>query len=363
VIAVASASALNFLALSVYSLGVQVANYGAGSSLSSSAVATVSLTEVNKPPYFPTPTMAMSVAENSAAGASVGTIVGADPNTHTSPSVRTDALTYAITTAGVPFVINATSGAITVASGARLDYETQPSYTLGVSVQDAGWAGSAATSTRYTAAGTVVVSLVNANDRPTIADQAGSVAENAAGAAVAVVAAADQDIVSAGQTLGFALSRTDHVCWAFSSGSASLAAAQFVPLSLSVAAPAAGSTQTVFARVQGLAAGQTATLILSNSTLTQAGAGSAAADRYEVRFTTAGTQILRCSGGATCAAASPALLANSATSFVSSFSPSTAAPISSVRVVVACTSSTACGVTVYGSAVGGAAGAASTSPR
>ena len=69
-----------------------------------------------------------------------------------------------------------------------------------------------------------------------------------------------------------------------------------------------------------------ARLILSSAALTAAGAGDATADRYEVRLTTAGTQILRCSAGETC----PAPLVASDTVFVSSYSPSTASPISSV---------------------------------
>ena len=75
----------------------------------------------------------------------------------------------------MPFVIDQDSGAITVASGALLDYEFKPSYTLTVSVTDSGWnssTSSALTATRYTATGTVIISLINVNDRPMIDDQA-----------------------------------------------------------------------------------------------------------------------------------------------------------------------------------------------
>jgi len=89
-----ASGALNFLSISSYALVVQATNTGAGSSLSSSATVTVSLVEVNKAPYFVTPTMALSVYENAASGAAVGSLSAADPNTHSTPTSRTDALKY-----------------------------------------------------------------------------------------------------------------------------------------------------------------------------------------------------------------------------------------------------------------------------
>jgi hypothetical protein len=117
---------LNFLTINVYTLQVQVTNTGADSGLSGTGTITINLSEVNKAPYFPVLTMSFSVNENSAANVAVGQISGIDPNTHTTPTVRTDTLTYSIP-ANVPFSISSSNsiGSIVVKTGALLDFETQ----------------------------------------------------------------------------------------------------------------------------------------------------------------------------------------------------------------------------------------------
>ncbi|MGV2099755.1 VCBS domain-containing protein [Rhizobium sp. 21-4511-3d] len=81
----------------------------------------------------------LTVAENSAAGASVGTLTGTDVNG------GLDKLTYAFvdanghasqTSADGKFVIDASTGAVTVAANASIDYETTPSLTETVRVTD-----------------------------------------------------------------------------------------------------------------------------------------------------------------------------------------------------------------------------------
>jgi hypothetical protein len=157
-------------------LTIQVTNTDPDGGLSATGTITITLSEVNKAPYFPALTMSFTVAENSAADVSVGQITGVDPNTHTTPTVRVDTLTYTITTANVPFSITSSGsvGTIQVANGALLDFETQSLYTLSVTVSDGTLSGS----------GTVVISLTNANDLPTLGDLSGSVNENAVSSSV-----------------------------------------------------------------------------------------------------------------------------------------------------------------------------------
>jgi len=75
---------------------------------------------------------ASAIAENSANGTVVGTVTGVDPDAG-------DDLTYTLTDdAGGRFAIDETSGEITVASGALLDYETEVSHSVTVRVTDHG---------------------------------------------------------------------------------------------------------------------------------------------------------------------------------------------------------------------------------
>ncbi|MBK7028627.1 MAG: cadherin repeat domain-containing protein [Bacteroidales bacterium] len=85
------------------------------------------------------------------------------------------------------FNINATSGALTVANSAALNYETTPTFSLVVKVQDNG------TGTLSSQA-TVTINLTNGNDAPVITNQAFSIAENSAnGTNVGTVIATDPD--------------------------------------------------------------------------------------------------------------------------------------------------------------------------
>jgi len=82
-------------------------------------------------------TAGLSVAENSANGASVGSVSGVDADAQ-------DELTYAFVVGGNPsltsadgrFAINAATGAITVANGTLLDFETAQSHNVVVRVTD-----------------------------------------------------------------------------------------------------------------------------------------------------------------------------------------------------------------------------------
>ncbi len=158
---------------SVYTISVIVSD----GSLMDTATVTIKVTNANDSPVVDDATL--NIAENSAAGTVVGTVTGTDPDG--------DVLTYSITggTGKTFFAINASTGVVTVASGASLDYETESSYTLNVRVVDpSGMADTAI----------ITVQLTNANDPPVLNDATLTVAENSvAGTVAGTVTAADPD--------------------------------------------------------------------------------------------------------------------------------------------------------------------------
>ncbi|MBI1345433.1 hypothetical protein GC163_04010 [bacterium] len=92
---------------------------------------TINLTDKpEKPAVVP---QTFSVPENATNGTTVGTVVASDEDAG-------DSVTYSITggNIGRVFAINSTTGAITVANAAALDYETLSTYSLTVQVTDMG---------------------------------------------------------------------------------------------------------------------------------------------------------------------------------------------------------------------------------
>ena len=106
----------------------------------------------NQPPVIADQTF--TVAENSAAGAAVGTVVASDPDAG-------QTLSYRITAgnAAGAFAIDSGTGQITVANSAVLDYETTPTFALTVRVTDNG-------SPALSGTATVTVNLGNVNEAP-----------------------------------------------------------------------------------------------------------------------------------------------------------------------------------------------------
>ena len=132
---------------------------------------------------------AFSVDENSANGTAVGTVAASDPDTG-------DTISFSITAGntGDAFAIGASSGDLTVNNTTQLDFETTPSFSLTVQVQDSGG---------LTATATVTVNLNDLNEAPTIANQAFGVDENSGnGTVLGTVAASDVDT---GDTLTFSI--------------------------------------------------------------------------------------------------------------------------------------------------------------
>jgi hypothetical protein len=130
-----------------------------------------------------------TVAENAANGTVVGTVTGSDPDGWAT-------LGYSLTNnAGGRFAINATTGAITVANGTLLDYESATSHAITVRVTNqAGLIFDKA----------LTITVTNVNEAPTNATLSNaSVGEHSAnGTVVGTVTGADPD---AGATLSYSL--------------------------------------------------------------------------------------------------------------------------------------------------------------
>ncbi|WP_254509452.1 beta strand repeat-containing protein [Anatilimnocola floriformis] len=103
---------------------------GAGGSISATTLA-ITVTPVNDAPTIAPQTFA--IAENSANGTSVGTVVVVDPDLG-------DTKSFSITAGNGSgaFAINPTTGQITVANSQLLNFETTPTFSLTVQVTDSG---------------------------------------------------------------------------------------------------------------------------------------------------------------------------------------------------------------------------------
>ncbi len=181
IISVNDSAALDFETQSGYSLTVETSD---GALLSTTTV-NVNIGDVNEAPVVNDQSFA--VDENSANGTSVGTVVADDQDG--------DTLSYSITSGNGSgaFAIDSTTGEITVADGTQLDFESQSSYALNVTVDD----GNGGTDTA-----TVTINLNDVNDAPVVNDQSFAVDENSAnGTVVGTISASDQD----GDTLSYSI--------------------------------------------------------------------------------------------------------------------------------------------------------------
>ena len=93
-----------------------------------------------------------SVNENSAAATGVGSVVASDADAG-------QTLTYSILESGSPFVIDAATGAISVADGASLDFEGLATYQVTVQVSDNG-------NPSLSSSATITINLNNVNEAP-----------------------------------------------------------------------------------------------------------------------------------------------------------------------------------------------------
>lgn len=191
-ITVANSTPLNFETTTSFTLGISVTDGGTPTGSDTSTV-TINITDVNEAPVVTGGTF--SLPENSANTTAVGTATGTDVD------LPAQTFTWAITAGntGGAFAINPATGAITVATTAALDFETNPSFALTVQATDNG---------APTASGTalVTVNLINVNEAPTFTGEpyTANVGENTANGTTvtSVVTATDVD---AATTLTYAI--------------------------------------------------------------------------------------------------------------------------------------------------------------
>ena len=222
-ITVTAANALDHETKDKYTITVSVHD---GKDASGAADTTVDATrsvrivvgDVEEPPVFPaTAPTTLEVAENNAAGASVGTVSATDSDG--------DALTYALDSASDAVFDIDSSGNITVTAANALDYETKASYAVTVSVHD-GKDAAREPDTTADATHSVTIRVTNVEEPPVFATNAPTTLEvaenNAAGAPVGTVSATDPD----GDALTYALdSASDAVFDIDSSGKITVTAA------------------------------------------------------------------------------------------------------------------------------------------
>ena len=128
------------------------------------------------------------VGETAADGSLIGTVAAVDPD----PG---ETFTYQLTnSAGGRFSIDSATGALRVANGNLIDYETATAHSVGVRVVD---------STGNQLDATFTIAVTNANETPSAADISVNIAENAGtNAVIGSVTASDPD---AGDTVSYAI--------------------------------------------------------------------------------------------------------------------------------------------------------------
>ena len=179
-----------------YTVQVQVTD-GGNPLLNDIQTITVNVQDVNESTPVITSSAAMTVNENAAAAAAVGSVVATDAD----GSAPNNAITYTATggTGVALFDVNPTTGAVTVRSGAVLDREAATNYTLDVRAEDG------ATPALFTTQ-TLTISLNDLNDNtPNITSAvAMAVDENSAsGAHVGTVVATDADATAPNNALTY----------------------------------------------------------------------------------------------------------------------------------------------------------------
>src|SRR5438105_12063143 len=119
---------------------------------------TIAVTKVNDAPVVDD--QAFSVAENSANGTAVGTILVSDVDVQ-------DTRTFTVTggTGQAAFAVNAATGDITVTNSGALNFETTPSFTLNVRVTDSGTPALSDTAV-------ITINLTNVNEAPVATNDA-----------------------------------------------------------------------------------------------------------------------------------------------------------------------------------------------
>ncbi len=176
---IADSSKLDYETTKSFVLTIQVTDNGLPN-LSVSAPVTILVTNVNEPPVVVPATF--TLPENSVKTTLVGSVTGLDQDVGQS-------LLYTILSGntGNAFSLHFTLGSITVNNPAAVDFETNPSFTLTVKIQDNG-------SPSQFSTGTMIIHLTDVIEPPQFADQTFHINEgSAAGVSVGTVIASDPD--------------------------------------------------------------------------------------------------------------------------------------------------------------------------
>lgn len=163
-ITVANAAAVNFETNPTITLNVQVTDNGAPS-LSQTAVVTLNLINVNDAPVVPPQTITFD--ENQGAGFTAGIVNATDED------LPVQTLVYSIIGGnnGGAFAINPSTGVITVANAAAVNFETSPQFLLQVQARDNG-------SIPRSGVGIITINLNDVNEPPLVPTQSLVVPEN-----------------------------------------------------------------------------------------------------------------------------------------------------------------------------------------
>ena len=150
----------------------------------------VSITNLNETPVISN--QSFTVPENLPNGVAVGTVVASDPD-------EGQVLTYSIQAGNTSnaFIINSSTGNLSINNSAAINYQINPLFTLTVRVTDNG------TGNLFSEALMTINVIQSSNLSPVIVNQQFSVSENSAnGTLVGIVVATDPN---AGQTLTYAI--------------------------------------------------------------------------------------------------------------------------------------------------------------
>ncbi|MEQ8469792.1 MAG: cadherin domain-containing protein [Marinoscillum sp.] len=163
--------------------------------LSDTGTITIALNDldesINQAPQISNQTLQLD--ENVAEGTAVGTISAGDPNG--------DPITFSVVAGNTEgsFEVNSETGAVTLATGAQVDFETQSTYEMTVEVSDGS----------LSAQGVITIEINDLNEQPTLADASFSINENSVvGFLVGTLTGDDPDgdvltySISAGNSLG-----------------------------------------------------------------------------------------------------------------------------------------------------------------
>lgn len=153
-ILVSDATAINSTTTNTYNITIKLMDNGNPPLYST---ATVTMTDVNTAPVINSQTF--KIAENTANGTLVGTIVANDANAN---QIKSFAILSGNTSEA--FSINASTGAIYVNNTAALDYEITSSFALVIRVTDNG-------NPPMNSQATITISLTDVNEAPIAYDQ------------------------------------------------------------------------------------------------------------------------------------------------------------------------------------------------